>query len=147
MPLHGSYLPLIYEFFLFYQLFNWDRKFLIFQKDSKGLQTWTVTDAIWGESHLLFWDFLQWFNGKESISMQESQEMQVEYLSWEDPLEEEMATHSRILARITLWTEKPGGLHSLGSQRVRHNWVTEHTHTTLPPARSSHGNSEYWWKV
>ena len=53
--------------------------------------------------------------------MQESQEMQVEYLSREDPLEEEMATHSRILARIILWTEKPGGLQSLGSQRVRHD--------------------------
>ena len=98
-------------------------------------------------SYALFWDFLQWLSGKESISTQESQEMQVWSLSWENHLEEEMATHSRILARIIPWTEKPGGLQSLGLQRVGHNWVTEHTCTTLPPARSSHGNSEMWWKV
>jgi len=40
---------------------------------------------------------------------------------WEDPLEEEMATHSSILAWITLWTEEPGGLQSVGSQRVRYD--------------------------
>ena len=38
-----------------------------------------------------------------------------------DPLEEEMATHSSILAWRILWTEEPGGLQSMGSQRVRHN--------------------------
>ena len=46
------------------------------------------------------------------------QETQVQSLVWEDPLEEEMATHSRILAWKFLWTEKPGGHQSLGSQRV-----------------------------
>ena len=40
------------------------------------------------------------------------------YLDGEDPLEEEMATHSGILARIILWTEEPGELLSLGSHRV-----------------------------
>ena len=45
------------------------------------------------------------------------QETQVGSLGWEDPLEKEMATHSSILA----WTEKPGGLQSMGSQIVRHN--------------------------
>ena len=49
--------------------------------------------------------------------MQESQEMQVEYLSREDPLEEEMATHSRILAWEISWTEEPGRLQSMGSQK------------------------------
>ena len=39
----------------------------------------------------------------------------------EDPLEEEMATYSIILACIIPWIEKPGGLQSMGSQRVRHN--------------------------
>ena len=38
----------------------------------------------------------------------------------EDPLEEEMATHSSILAWKIPWTEGPGGLQSTGSQRVRH---------------------------
>ena len=40
---------------------------------------------------------------------------------WEDPLEESMATHSSILAWRILWTEQPGGLQSMGSQRLRHN--------------------------
>ena len=39
----------------------------------------------------------------------------------EDPLEEEMATHSSFLAWRIAWTEKPGGLQSMGSQRVRHD--------------------------
>ena len=50
--------------------------------------------------------------------MQETQETQVRSLSQEDPLEEEMATHSGILARKIPWTEEPGGLQSMGSQRV-----------------------------
>ena len=46
------------------------------------------------------------------------QEMWVRSLGWEDPLEEEMATHSSILAWKILWTEEPGGLQSMGSQTV-----------------------------
>ena len=46
-------------------------------------------------------------------------------LGQEDPLEKEMATHSNILARIIPWTEEPGGLQSMGSQRVGHDLVTE----------------------
>ena len=42
-------------------------------------------------------------------------------LSWEDPLEEEMATPSSILAWTIPWTEEPGGLSSMGSQRVGHD--------------------------
>ena len=49
------------------------------------------------------------------------QEMQVQSLSKEDSLEEGMATHSSILARRIPWTEEPGGLQSMGSQRARHN--------------------------
>ena len=52
------------------------------------------------------------------------QETQVWSLGWEDPLEEEMATHSSILAWKIPWTEEPGGLQSMGWQRVGHNWVT-----------------------
>ena len=52
------------------------------------------------------------------------QETWVPSLGWEDPLEKKMATHSSILAWKTSWTEEPGGLQSMGSQRVRHNWVT-----------------------
>ena len=45
----------------------------------------------------------------------------VRCLGWEDPLEEGMATHSSILAWRIPWTEEPGGLRSMGSQRVGHD--------------------------
>ena len=49
------------------------------------------------------------------------QETQVQSLGWEDLLEEEMATHSSILAWRIPWTEEPGGLQSMRSQRVGHD--------------------------
>ena len=63
---------------------------------------------------------------KNPPAMQVPQETWVQSLGTEDPLEEEMATHSGILARIISWTEEPGGLESTGSQSVRHDPVTEH---------------------
>ena len=64
--------------------------------------------------------------GKETPAMQE---MQVQSLGREDPLEEEMATHSSILGWKIPGTEEPGGLQSMGLQRVRHNWRDlAHTH-------------------
>ena len=48
------------------------------------------------------------------------QETQIRSLGQEDPLEEEMATHSSIAWRIP-WTEEPGGLQSMGSQKVSHD--------------------------
>ena len=58
------------------------------------------------------------------------QETQVQSLGREDPLEKEMANHSGILAQRIPWTEEPGGPQTMGSQRVRHNTVTNtHTHT------------------
>ena len=53
--------------------------------------------------------------------MQETQETQVPSLDQEDPLEEEMGTHSSILAWEIPWTEEPGMLQSRGLQRVGHN--------------------------
>ena len=52
------------------------------------------------------------------------QETWVRSLGWEDPLEKEMATHSSTLAWRIPWTEDPGRLQSMGSQRVGHDWVT-----------------------
>ena len=49
--------------------------------------------------------------------------MQVPSLGWEDPLEEEMATHSSILTLRIPWTEEPGRLQSMESQRVGHDWI------------------------
>ena len=51
-------------------------------------------------------------------------ETRVQSLGLEDPLEKEMATHANILAWRILWTGEPGGLQSMGSQRVGHDWVT-----------------------
>ena len=48
------------------------------------------------------------------------QETQVRSLGWEDPLEKEMAAHSSILAWKIPWTEEPGKLQPMGSQRVGH---------------------------
>ena len=45
----------------------------------------------------------------------------VQSLGWEDPLEKVMATHSSILARRIPWTEEPGRLQSMESQRVGHD--------------------------
>ena len=53
--------------------------------------------------------------------MQEMQDMQVQSLGGEDPLEEEMATHSSILAWKIPWTEESGELQSMGSQRAGHD--------------------------
>ena len=50
--------------------------------------------------------------------MQEAKETQVRFMGQEDTLEEEMATHSNILAGKISWTEEPGGLQSMGWQRV-----------------------------
>ena len=64
--------------------------------------------------------------------MWETLEMEVQPLGWEDPLEKEMATHSRILAWRIPWTGEPGRLQSMGLQRVRHDWSDlAHTHLWL----------------
>ena len=49
------------------------------------------------------------------------QETRVQSLGLENPLEEGMAAHSRVLAGVIPWTEEPGGLQSMGSRRVGHS--------------------------
>ena len=61
------------------------------------------------------WASLVAQTGKNPSAMQETW---LQSLGWEDPLEEGMATHSSILAWKIPWTEEPGGLQSMGSQRV-----------------------------
>ena len=58
---------------------------------------------------------------KNLPAVQELQETQVRSLGQEGPLEKGMATHSSILAWRTPWTEEPGGLQSMGSQKVGHD--------------------------
>ena len=63
--------------------------------------------------------------------MQEMQDTQVQSLGWEDLLEEDVATHSSILAWIIRWREECGGLQSMGLQGVRHDWMTEQARAYL----------------
>ena len=60
------------------------------------------------------------------MPIQEMEETQVQSLGWEDLLEKKMATHSNILAWKITWTEEPGGLQSMESQRGGYNLATEH---------------------
>ena len=59
--------------------------------------------------------------------MQEMQETLFQSLGQEDPLEEEMGTHSSILVWKIPLTKEPGGLQSMGSQRIRHDLLNELT--------------------
>ena len=61
----------------------------------------------------------------------------VRSLGWEDPLEKEIATHSRILAWKIPWMEESGRLQSKGSQRVGHDLVTSLTYNS---------NLDYYWQ-
>ena len=63
-----------------------------------------------------------WLSGKEPTC--QCRRPMFDPLGREDPLEKEMATHSSILAWRIPWTEEPGGLQSMGSQRLGHDWVT-----------------------
>ena len=80
-------------------------------------------------------------------------ETQVQALGLEDTLEEGMATYSSILAWRTSWTEEPGGLKSIGSQRAGHKWsdlscacthARAHTHTHTRDYRKVIQNSRWW---
>ena len=63
--------------------------------------------------------------------MQEMQEVRVQSLGWEDPLEKEMATHSSILSWNISWTEEPSGLQSMGHKELDTNWTNTHTQCLL----------------
>ena len=65
------------------------------------------------------------FPGGSLVKNPAMQEKWVQSLGQEDLLEKEMATHSSILAWKIPWTEQPGGLQSMGSQRVRHDLVSK----------------------
>ena len=75
-----------------------------------------------------FW-FAGWFTKASLVAqtvknLPATQETWVWSRGWEDSLEKETATHSSILVWRIPWTEEPGGLESMGLQRVGHNWVT-----------------------
>ena len=66
-------------------------------------------------------------------------ETRVRSLGWEDPLEKAMSIHSSTIAWKIAWTEEPGRLQSLGSQRVRHDWATSLSLSRL--YQDKHGKS------
>ena len=76
---------------------------------------------IYDRYHLIL-DFLMAQMVKNLRAMQETQ---VQALGWEDPLEKGMATHSNNLTWEIPWTEEPGGLQPLGSQRVGQDLATK----------------------
>ena len=76
------------------------------------------------------WDSLAAQMVKKLFAMQETR---VWTLGQEDPLETGKATHSSILAWRIPWTDEPGGLESMGLQRVGHDWAAHtHAHTHTP---------------
>ena len=82
----------------------------------------------------------QWVN--KPAAMQETQEMWVQSLGQEDPLEEEMATHSSALAWRISWTEEPGRLESMGSQWVGYDWA--HIHSTCRLLATLEKGFKHW---
>ena len=83
-------------------------------QDSRGSPNCKSCVSIFGASQVVQWV-------KNTPTMQKTQEGQVRSLGQEDPLEEDLATHSSILAWRIPWAEKSGGQQSLGSQRAGHN--------------------------
>ena len=72
-----------------------------------------------GSSKVLKGDVAQWVKNPPTVL--ETQEMSVQTLGWKDSLGEEMTTHSSILVWEIPWTEEPGSLQSIESQRVTHD--------------------------
>ena len=84
------------------------------------LSPWSVCDIEVFGSSMHLWAFLVAQTVKNQPAMQE---IWVRSLGFEDPLEKGMAAHFAILAWRISWTEEPGGLQSMGSQKVGHDWA------------------------
>ena len=84
----------------------------------------TVTNTLWNCSKASLMS--QWVNNLPA--MQETQETWFRSLGWEDPLKKEMATHSSILAWKIPWTEEPGWLQSMESQKSDMTEQLNHHH-------------------
>ena len=123
--------PCLLSFFLFlsssFSLYFW----LIPWNVKAGCVTQgIVASFLLSLSHLWLWTIRFWsIKGPTAspqriwLSMQE-----MHSLVRGDPLEKELATHPSSLAWKIPWIEEPGRLQSIGSERVRHDWVTEHTY-------------------
>ena len=90
-------------------------------RGGRGIRGWVAIVYRWS---LMKWCLRLWRCQRRKL-----------WLSEEDPLEEEMATHSSILAGKIPWTEETGGVWSMGLKRVGHDWVTEHACTPQATGR------------
>ena len=114
------------------------RHYVIPQRYSLSTQPWETAWTQNGQDHVLLayqqeCGLPRWLNDKRMYLP--IQEMRVRSLGQEHPLEKEMATPSSILAWRIPWTEEPGGLQAIGSQRGGHNLETEHAWTYARTAR------------
>ena len=97
---------------------------------SPALEGRFLTTGASGKSLLGFVNFLSMHLSSFGGSVKNppaKRETWIRSLGWEDPLEEGMATHSSILAWRIPWTKESGGLRSMGSQSVWHDWATKHS--------------------
>ena len=118
-----------YDSLYYRPLFNWPEIKIANKNISKILRGVNLE----GQNNSVFKGYLRCLSGKESsCQCKETQEMWVWSLGWEDPLEEEMAPHSSILAWEIPWTEEPGGLQSTGLLGVRH----DNTHAQVSKSKS-----------
>ena len=114
-----------------WSLFFWVDRFL--QKDSLLFPTWWYktgyTHFASPAGEMCWWrEWVGWVGNRFLLGLEvrislPMQERWVQSLGWEDPLEKEMATHSSFLAWEIPWTEDPGELQSMRSQRVRYGWL------------------------
>ena len=115
---------------------------------------WSIEKSYWLASPWVSKGLPEWHSGKKiHLPVQETEETQVWFLGQEDPLEEEMATHSSSLAWKIPWTEEPGRLQSTGSQRAGHDWAhmhgllnynTSHIQLIMEKEMATHSNILAW---
>ena len=90
-----------------------------------GVWVWSlVWELLWGEAKKPPKKQFRTSMAQMVKNLPAIRETQFWSLGWEDPLEKAMATYSGILAWRIPWTEEPGGLQSMGSQRFWHDWET-----------------------
>ena len=94
------------------------------------LMTYVLTFEV-KQSLLRASQVVQWVN--KLSAMQETQEIWVRFLCWEDPLEEGRTNHSGILAWRIPWTEEPGGLQSIGREDTDEAWSVHARIMLIPP--------------
>ena len=93
---------------------------------------------------LVSWSASEITQSQTAESLPAVQETRVRSLGREDPLEKEIATHSGILAWRIPWTEEPGRLLSMGSQRVRHDQATS---LSFPKVGSRYVIIQVFWRI